>query len=582
MYKKSTVFVLVLLLASMILAACAPAATPVPPTATAVPPTKVPPTATAVPPTATTEPAPNFTALFAKLVTEIPQDKGYGTVAPAALNTELADKAPFLLDVREAAELEKDGFIKGSVNIPVRNVLKNLDKLPAQDQAIVVLCASGHRGAIISAALKLLGYTNVRNLAGGLSAWTKASLAVVKGEKPAEPKAGTAPKIASNALFKALDTFVSGLPEGYLATSVTGVNESLTSAKKPFILDVRREDEFKTGYVAGAVNVPLEKLFASLDKLPAKDTQIVIYCVSGHRAAIGMTGLRLLGYTNVINMGGGMNAWKAAALPLAGVVDWNATWGNFISTLPADFYSISPANLNIALADAAKAPFLLDVREMSEVEKDGFIKGSVVIPVKTALKNLDKLPAQDKPIVVLCASGHRASMVMAALRLLGWKDVKNLGGGFAAWKKAALPVVTGEKPAEAKAGTAPKVDEIMFKDLDAFFSGMPEGFYSVSPTNLNTELADAAKAPVVVDVRTAAEVTAVGSIKGSVMIPVVDLWKNLDKLPKDKTAAIVITCASGHRGGIAAIALRMNGYTNVRNLGGGVNAWVAAQLPVVK
>ncbi len=582
MYKKLTAFVLVLMLASVILAACAPAATPVPPTATAVPPTKVPPTATAVPPTATTEPAPDFKALFTKLVTEIPQDKGYGTVAPAALNTELAEKAPFLLDVREMSEVEKDGFIKGSVVIPTKTVLKNLDKLPAQDQAIVVLCASGHRGAIISASLKLLGYTNVRNLAGGLSAWTKANLPVVKGEKPAEPKAGTAPKIASNALFKALDTFVSGLPEGFLATSATGVNELLASGKKPFILDVRREDEYKTGYVAGAVNVPLEKVFASMDKLPAaKDTQMVVYCVSGHRAAIAMTGLRLLGYTNIVNMGGGMNAWKAASLPLAGVVDWNKTWGDFIGGLPADFYSISPANLNIALADAAKAPFLVDVREIAEIEKDGYIKGSIALPVRTVLKNLDKLPAQDKPIVVLCASGHRGSMVMAALRILGYKDVKNLGGGLAAWKKASLPVETG-KPADAKAGTAPKVDELLFKDLDAFLAGLPDGFYSVSPANLNTELADAAKAPVIVDVRTADEVKNVGSIKGSVLVPVVDLWKNLDKLPKDKTAAIVITCASGHRGGFAMMALRMNGYTNVRNLGGGVNAWVAAQLPVVK
>lgn len=39
---------------------------------------------------------------------------------------------------------------------------------------------------------------------------------------------------------------------------------------------------------------------------------------------------------------------------------------------------------------------------------------------------------------------------------------------------------------------------------------------------------------------------------------------------------------SGHRGAIVMMYLRMIGYTNVRSLMGGMNAWVAAELPVVK
>ncbi len=39
----------------------------------------------------------------------------------------------FLLDVRESAEAEKDGYLKGAVNIPVRQLLDNLDKLPGLD-----------------------------------------------------------------------------------------------------------------------------------------------------------------------------------------------------------------------------------------------------------------------------------------------------------------------------------------------------------------------------------------------------------------------------------------------------------------
>jgi rhodanese-related sulfurtransferase len=183
---------------------------------------------------------------------------------------------------------------------------------------------------------------------------------------------------------------------------------------------------------------------------------------------------------------------------------------------------------------------------------------------------------------VLCASGHRGAMVMAALRFLGYKDVKNLGGGIGAWKKANLAVVIGAKPEEAKAGTAPKTDKTRFEQLDAFFTALPDGFYSVSAANLNTELADTAKKLVLVDVRTADELKTDGAIKDSLNLPIVDLFTQLDKLPKDKTAAIVVLCKSGHRGALAEMALRMNGWTNVRNLGGGLSAWVAAQLPVVK
>jgi rhodanese-related sulfurtransferase len=66
-----------------------------------------------------------------------------------------------------------------------------------------------------------------------------------------------------------------------------------------------------------------------------------------------------------------------------------------------------------------------------------------------------------------------------------------------------------------------------------------------------------------------------------VHLPVSDLMANLRQLPT-LDQLIVVYCASGHRGGIALDALGMVGYTNVRNLGGGMGAWVAAELPVVK
>ena len=128
MSKKFQSLFGLLIVLSMILGACAPAAEPV------VEVTEAPVVVTEAP---IVEVALDAQALFTALVAELPADAGYGTIKPAILNEELVDKAPFLLDVREAAEVEKDGYIEGAVNIPVREVLANLDKLPALDQPVI-------------------------------------------------------------------------------------------------------------------------------------------------------------------------------------------------------------------------------------------------------------------------------------------------------------------------------------------------------------------------------------------------------------------------------------------------------------
>jgi len=117
--------------------------------------------------------------------------------------------------------------------------------------------------------------------------------------------------------------------------------------------------------------------------------------------------------------------------------------------------------------------------------------------------------------------------------------------------------------------------------LDAYLSALPEGFFTVKPADLNTELGSDKK-PVIVDVRTPAEVTADGYIEGSLLIPVNELAARIAELPADKATPIVVTCKSGHRGSMALVYLQSLGYTNVRNLGGGMSAWIAAELPVVK
>lgn len=573
-----------LLVVTMLLGACAPAAPAEVAQQTEVVVATEAPVVTEAPteppaPTEAPEPTaapPDFQALFTEMIAAI-ADKGYAAVAPAKLSEELADQAPFLLDVREASEIEKDGYIAGAVNVPIKELLKNLDKLPGLDEPIVIYCASGHRGGLALATLKLLGYTNVRNLGGGLGAWKKAELAVETGAMEA-PQAISTPIVEDQALFMALDEFLSGLPEGFYSVKADKLNEDLTATPAPVVVDVRAQAELdKDGYIEGSLHLPLNEFMASLDQLPAEmDAPVVIYCASGHRGAIAMMALRLMGYTNVTNLGGGLGAWKAASLPVVGGLDWSVVWGEYLAAMPEGYYSIKAPDLNTALVE--NPPFLLDVREAAEIEKDGFIAGSVNIPVREVFKNLDKLPALDQPIVVYCASGHRGGMVMAALQILGYTDVKNLAGGLGAWKKAELAAETGA-PVAATAGEAPQVDAARLAALDAWFAALPDGFFTVKPADLQVELGTDPK-PVLIDLRSDEEFAG-GYIEGSVHVPIQQLLSDMNALPA-KDAAVVLMCQSGHRGGISLLVLSMLGWTNLRNLGGGINAWTAAELPLVK
>ncbi|MCL4394822.1 MAG: rhodanese-like domain-containing protein [Chloroflexi bacterium] len=261
----------------------------------------------------------------------------------------------------------------------------------------------------------------------------------------------------------------------------------------------------------------------------------------------------------------------------AAALDMKATLDKYFSNLPDGFTTIAPAALNDQMA-AAK-PFIVDIRQASEIASAGYVEGAVNIPIRTFLKNLDKLPAKDQPIVVMCGSGHRSALGMEALQLLGYSNVKSLAGGFGAWKAAKLPVATGA-PTAPVAGKAPDVDKDLLAALDKYFTGLPDGFSTIAPAALNDMLA--ASKPVQIDVRETKEIADAGYIAGSTNIPVRTLIKSLDKLPQDKSAVVIAECGSGHRSAMTMMALNLLGYTNVKSLAGGFGAWKNANLPISK
>ena len=83
------------------------------------------------------------------------------------------------------------------------------------------------------------------------------------------------------------------------------------------LLDVRTPEEHKTGYLEGAVLLPLAELESKITKkIPAKNTPIYIYCRSGRRAGTAVEKLKAMGYTDLHNLGGLKDAREKLNIPI--------------------------------------------------------------------------------------------------------------------------------------------------------------------------------------------------------------------------------------------------------------------------
>ncbi len=79
------------------------------------------------------------------------------------------------------------------------------------------------------------------------------------------------------------------------------------------VVDVRTADEYASGHIAGAINVPLHELAQRAGELPAdRSTPILAVCARGNSSIPGVLLLTGLGYRNARSVTGGMNAWAEA------------------------------------------------------------------------------------------------------------------------------------------------------------------------------------------------------------------------------------------------------------------------------
>ena len=167
---------------------------------------------------------------------------------------------PLVVDVRTPQEYETGAYPE-AINIPLDALDSRLEEFgDDKSRDITVYCASGARSAYAQQMLRQAGYSDVKN-GGGIAA--------MMSRVEAQQK-----------------------------------NETATQ-NAPFIVDVRTPEEFRTGAVAGAVNIPLDDLNKRIKEFGANTSRdITVYCASGARSAYAQRMLQQVGFTDVKNGGG--------------------------------------------------------------------------------------------------------------------------------------------------------------------------------------------------------------------------------------------------------------------------------------
>jgi len=89
------------------------------------------------------------------------------------------------------------------------------------------------------------------------------------------------------------------------------------NGRKVVVLDVREREEYRQGYVPGAVSMPRGFLEMRIEEAAAdKSAPVIAYCAGGVRSLLAGRILKELGYQDVVSVRGGFTAWKNQGLPV--------------------------------------------------------------------------------------------------------------------------------------------------------------------------------------------------------------------------------------------------------------------------
>jgi rhodanese-related sulfurtransferase len=328
-----------------------------------------------------------------------------------------------LLDLRHEAAFATGHPLFAANMAAGRIGLEAETRLPRKDVPIILYDAG--EGLIPSAADRLaaLGYSNIRQLDGGLDAW----------------------KSAGYELFQDVNSYAKAfgeLVESRRHTPSLAAEEvsALISNKANIaVLDVRRFDEYATMNIPGSVSVPGAELVLRAGRAaPDPETTIIVNCAGRTRSIIGTQSLINAGVTNkVVALRNGTIGWTLAKQNLEHGADRRGGIGLFEGAKSnarevayrAGVKHIGVDEVVVLDAQAHRTLYRFDVRDAEEYTV-GHLNGFRHYPGGQLVQEVDMAaPVRGARILLTDNMDVRADMTSSWLAQMGW-EVYVLDGGY--------------------------------------------------------------------------------------------------------------------------------------------------------
>ena len=135
------------------------------------------------------------------------------------------------------------------------------------------------------------------------------------------------------------------------------------------LLDVRTSAEYKTGHIKNALQADWtnSKEFTERVQYVDKDKPVYIYCLVGGRSASAADWMRQKGFKKVVELQGGINAWKKAERPLEGSSnEIQMTLEQYLATIPKDKTTLVDFGAEWCPPCVKMAPLMTELQHIKE------------------------------------------------------------------------------------------------------------------------------------------------------------------------------------------------------------------------